>query len=58
MPAYRSGDKEARRHRQNALLLTIDVPAFLPLAQFTAAIVETVDAIKALPPADGTAEVL
>jgi LDH2 family malate/lactate/ureidoglycolate dehydrogenase len=58
VPAYHSGGKEGRRHRQNAFLLAVDVTAFLPLGEFTATIDETVDAIKALPPADGTAEVL
>ena len=58
VPAYHSGSKEGRRHRQNAFLLAVDVSAFLPLADFTTTIDATVDAIKALPPADGTAEVL
>ena len=35
----------------------IDVAAFLPLEEFTATIDETVDAIKSLAPADGTAEI-
>jgi LDH2 family malate/lactate/ureidoglycolate dehydrogenase len=55
---YHAGGKEGRRHRQNGFLLAIDVAAFLPLAQFTATIDETVDAIKSLPAADGTAEIL
>ena len=58
VPAYHSGGKEGRRHRQNGFLLAIDVAAFLPLEEFTATIDETVDAIKSLPPADGTAEIL
>jgi LDH2 family malate/lactate/ureidoglycolate dehydrogenase len=58
VPAYHSGSKEGRRHRQNGFLLAIDVAAFLPLAEFTRAIDETVDAIKSLPAADGTAEIL
>jgi LDH2 family malate/lactate/ureidoglycolate dehydrogenase len=58
VPGYHSGGKEGRRHRQNGFLLAIDVAAFLPLAEFTATIDETVDAIKSLPPADGTAEIL
>ena len=36
----------------------MDVAAFLPLAEFTATVDATVDAIKALPPADAAAEVL
>jgi LDH2 family malate/lactate/ureidoglycolate dehydrogenase len=58
VPAYHSGGKEGRRHRQNGFLLAIDVAAFLPLEEFTATIDATVDAIKSLPPADGTAEIL
>jgi LDH2 family malate/lactate/ureidoglycolate dehydrogenase len=58
VPSYHSGTKEGRRHRQNAFLLAIDVSAFLPLADFTATIDETVDAIKSLPLADDTAEIL
>jgi LDH2 family malate/lactate/ureidoglycolate dehydrogenase len=58
VPAYHSGSKDGRRHRQNAFLLAVDVSAFLPLAEFTATIDETVDAIKALPAADGVSEIL
>jgi LDH2 family malate/lactate/ureidoglycolate dehydrogenase len=58
VPAYHSGSKEGRRHRQNGFILAIDVSAFLPPGEFTAAIDETVDAIKALPPGEGTREVL
>ena len=55
VPAYHSGTKEGRRHRQNGFLLAIDIAAFLPLEEFAATIDETVDAIKSLPPAAGTA---
>ena len=58
VPAYHSGSKEGRRHRQNAFLLAVDIAAFLPLDEFTATIDDTVDAIKSLPAADGTAEIL
>ena len=58
VPAYHSGTKEGRRHRQNGFILAIDVSAFLPPEEFTATIDETVDAIKALPPGEGTSEVL
>jgi len=58
VPGYHSGSKEGRRHRQNAFILAVDVSAFLPLAEFTAAVDDTVDAIKSLPAADGTREVL
>ena len=57
VPSFHSGSKEGRRHRQNGFLLAIDVAAFLPLDEFTATIDETVDAIKALPPAAGTTEI-
>lgn len=55
---YHSGTKEGRRHRQNAFILAVDVSAFLPLGEFRSAVDETVDAIKSLPPADETREVL
>jgi LDH2 family malate/lactate/ureidoglycolate dehydrogenase len=58
VPGYHSGTAAGRRHRQNGFLLAVDVSAFLPLNEFTATVDDTVDAIKALPPADGTAEVL
>jgi LDH2 family malate/lactate/ureidoglycolate dehydrogenase len=56
--SFHSGSKEGRRHRQNGFLLAIDVAAFLPLEEFTASIDDTVDAIKSLPAAAGTAEIL
>jgi LDH2 family malate/lactate/ureidoglycolate dehydrogenase len=58
VPSFHSGSKEGRRHRQNGFLLAIDVAAFLPLDEFTATIDETVDAIKSLPPAADTTEIL
>ena len=58
VPAYHSGTKEGKRHRQNAFLLAIDVTAFVPLDEFKVSVDETVDAIKSLPPADETHEVL
>jgi LDH2 family malate/lactate/ureidoglycolate dehydrogenase len=58
VPSFHSGSKDGRRHRQNGFLLAIDVAAFLPLDEFTAAIDDTVDAIKSLPPAAGTTEIL
>jgi len=58
VPSYHSGAKEGRRHRQNGFLLAIDIAAFLPAAEFTATIDDTVDAIKSLPPAEGTSEIL
>jgi LDH2 family malate/lactate/ureidoglycolate dehydrogenase len=58
VPGFHSGTAEGRRHRQNGFLLAVDVSAFLPLDEFTARVNATVDAIKALPPAPGTQEVL
>jgi LDH2 family malate/lactate/ureidoglycolate dehydrogenase len=58
VPAYHSGTKEGRRHRQNAFILAIDVSAFVPLEEFKATVDETVDAIKSLPAADRAHEVL
>jgi len=58
VPSFHSGSKEGRRHRQNGFLLAIDIAAFLPLDEFTGTIDETVDAIKSLPPAAGTSEIL
>jgi LDH2 family malate/lactate/ureidoglycolate dehydrogenase len=55
VPAYHAGD---RRHRQNGFILAVDVPAFCDPAGFAATVDDTVDAIKALPAADGVAEVL
>ncbi len=58
LPGYHSAAAGGRRHRQNGVLLAVDVSAFLPLAEFTATVDATVDALKALPPAAGTAEIL
>ena len=58
VPSYHSGSREGRRHRQNGFLLAVDVAAFLPLGEFTRTIDDTVDAIKSLPPAAGTSEIL
>jgi LDH2 family malate/lactate/ureidoglycolate dehydrogenase len=58
VPAFHSGSKEGRRHRQNGFILAVDVSAFLPLKEFTESVDESVDAIKALPVAEGAAEIL
>jgi LDH2 family malate/lactate/ureidoglycolate dehydrogenase len=55
VPAYHAGD---RRHRQNGFILAVDVSAFGDPGEFTSGVDATVDAIKALPPGDGVAEVL
>jgi LDH2 family malate/lactate/ureidoglycolate dehydrogenase len=56
--SFHSGSKEGRRHRQNGFILAVDVSAFLPLKEFTESVDESVDAIKALPVAEGTKEIL
>jgi LDH2 family malate/lactate/ureidoglycolate dehydrogenase len=55
VPGYHAGD---RRHRQNGFILAVDVSAFGDPAGFTSGVDDTVDAIKALPPGAGVAEVL
>ncbi|MBR7832578.1 Ldh family oxidoreductase [Actinospica durhamensis] len=55
---YHSGEPEGRRHRQNALLMAIDIAAFAPVEEFRGIVDDTVDAIKALPKADPDAEIL
>jgi LDH2 family malate/lactate/ureidoglycolate dehydrogenase len=55
VPAYHAGD---RRHRQNGFILAVDVSAFCDPAEFAGTVDDTVDVIKALPAADGVAEVL
>ncbi len=55
VPAFHAGD---RRHRQNGFILAVDVSAFGDPAEFTSGVDDTVDAIKALAPGDGVAEVL
>ncbi|MFJ7213054.1 Ldh family oxidoreductase [Amycolatopsis sp. NPDC098790] len=55
VPAFHSGE---RRHRQNALLMAIDVAAFTPVAEFRRTVDETVEAIKSLPRTDPAAEIL
>jgi LDH2 family malate/lactate/ureidoglycolate dehydrogenase len=56
--SFHSGDPEGRKHRQNGVLIAVDVSAFLPLDEFTAIVDETLDAIKGLPAADGTESVV
>jgi len=58
VPSYHEGTPEGRRHRQNALIMAIDIAAFTPVEQFRRTVDETVEAIKALPPADPDAEIL
>ena len=55
---YHAGTPEGRRHRQNALLMAIDIAAFTPVEEFRGIVDETVDAIKNLPPTDPQTEIL
>jgi LDH2 family malate/lactate/ureidoglycolate dehydrogenase len=58
VPAYHSGEKEGRKHRQNAFILAIDICAFTPVDEFKSTVDATIDAIKSLPAADGVQEIL
>lgn len=50
--SYHSGTPEGRRHRQNAVLMAVDIAAFTPVEQYRALVDETIDALKALPQSD------
>lgn len=56
--SFHSGTPEGRRHRQNAVLVAVDISAFTPVEQFRAVVDDTVDAIKALPATDPSSEIL
>ena len=56
--SFHSGAPEGRRHRQNAVLMAVDVSAFLPVEQFRSSVDETLDALHALPRADESGPVL
>lgn len=49
---------EGRKHRQNALVIAIDISRFVPLDEFVGMVARTVKALKALPLASGSVEVL
>jgi LDH2 family malate/lactate/ureidoglycolate dehydrogenase len=55
---FHGGAPGGRRHRQNGALLAIDISAFLPLDEFRSTVDATVDALKALPLAEGATEIL
>ena len=55
---FHSGAPDSRRHRQNAVLLAVDISAFTPVDQFRAMVDDTVDAIKQLPASDPAKEIL
>lgn len=52
-----SGTGEGRKHRQNAMLVAIDVTKFMPLDDFKAQVGRLTDVLKALPLALGTEEI-
>ncbi|MBL7497562.1 Ldh family oxidoreductase [Frankia sp. CNm7] len=56
--AFHGGTPQGRRHRQNAVVLAVDVAAFLPVEQFRGIVDATVDAVKALPADDPDRELL
>lgn len=47
---YHDGTPGGRRHRQNATLIAVDVSAFLPVAEFSAIVDRTIDAVVGLDP--------
>lgn len=47
-----------RRHRQNAILIAVDICAFTPVEQFRTLVDDTVDAIKTLPKTSPDSEIL
>lgn len=55
---FHDGTPEGRRHRQNAMVMAIDIAAFTRVEQFRAIVDDTVDAIKGLPPTDPDAGLL
>ncbi|HEY7141239.1 MAG TPA: Ldh family oxidoreductase [Methylomirabilota bacterium] len=56
-PAH-AGEAGAGRHRQNSVVAALDIGAFTDLAAYRAQVDRLVDGIRALPAADGVAEVL
>jgi ureidoglycolate dehydrogenase (NAD+) len=48
---FHAGTPEGRRHKQNALLIALDVAAFVAPDVFTGAVDATLDTVKALPAA-------
>ncbi|SHN75006.1 Ldh family oxidoreductase [Cryptosporangium aurantiacum] len=56
--SFHGGTPEGKRHRQNAVLVAVDISAFTPVEQFRSVVDETVDAIKGLPSTDPNREIL
>jgi ureidoglycolate dehydrogenase (NAD+) len=52
------GEAGAGRHRQNSVVAAIDVGAFTDLAAYRAEVDRLIDALRALPRADGITEIL
>ena len=48
---FHSDALDGRRHRQNATLIAVDVAAFLPVDEYRAITDQTIETVKALPPA-------
>jgi LDH2 family malate/lactate/ureidoglycolate dehydrogenase len=55
---YHSGEPGGRRHRQNAVLMAVDISAFVPVESFRASVDETLDALHSLTRADESQPVL
>jgi LDH2 family malate/lactate/ureidoglycolate dehydrogenase len=53
-----SGEAGAGRHRQNSVVAAIDIGAFTDLAAYRAEVDRLIDGLRALPRAEGVAEVL
>jgi LDH2 family malate/lactate/ureidoglycolate dehydrogenase len=56
--SFHSGSPEGKKHRQNAVLVAVDISAFTPVEQFRSVVDDTVDAIKGLPATDPDREIL
>ena len=56
-PAF-AGETGAARHRQNSVVAAIDIGAFTDLAAYRAEVDRLIDGLRALPRAEGVAEVL
>ena len=52
------GESGARRHRQNSVVAALDIAAFTDLAAYRAEVDRLIDGLKALPRAEGVAEIL
>jgi len=55
--SFHGGGPDGKRHRQNAVVLALDVTAFMPLEEFRRAVDETLETLKALPRMDEAEEI-